>query len=284
MKRRHPGRTTLVLATVSALGCLATGATPAAAATPATAGTVVTGGTALNMRAGATSSSALVLPIPNGNRVGIACQALGQTVTGTVRTTRVWDRLTNGYYLSDAYIGRADARIPVCSAATVVQPVPAQPPAAEPPAVMGAWMLPVDAGLVSGYRTPARPTHDGVDLGAVRNTPIHAAADGTVIRVVCNVSTNDCDVDGSGSLRGCGWYAEIQHAAGLVTRYCHMVRRPSVTVGQVVAEGQIIGYVGTSGSSSGPHLHFEVHSSAPAIRANALDPIPFMRARGLLIR
>jgi murein DD-endopeptidase MepM/ murein hydrolase activator NlpD len=280
MKRRHPRRTTLLLVAASMLGWLGTGATPAVAATaPAAAGTVKTGGTPLNMRVGATSSSALVRPIPNGNRVGIACQALGQTVTGTVRTTRVWDRLTNGYYLSDAYIVRVNATIPVCSAATV-----AQPPTAQPPVAPGAWMLPVVAGLVSGYRTPARPTHDGVDLGATRNTPIRAAADGTVIRVVCNVSTNNCDVDGSSSLSGCGWYAEIQHAGGLVTRYCHMVRRPSVAVGQVVAEGQIIGYVGTSGSSSGPHLHFEVHSGAPAVRANALDPIPFMRARGLLIR
>jgi murein DD-endopeptidase MepM/ murein hydrolase activator NlpD len=63
-----------------------------------------------------------------------------------------------------------------------------------------------------------------------------------------------------------------------------MVRRPSVTVGQTVAKGKVIGYVGTSGSSSGPHLHFEVHSGAPATHANAMNPIPFMRARGLTIR
>jgi murein DD-endopeptidase MepM/ murein hydrolase activator NlpD len=273
MKLRHQRRITLLLA-AGVLGGASAGATPAAAAvTPVAAGTVKTGGTPLNMRLGVTSSSALLRAIPSGTRVGIACQALGQTVSGTVRTTRVWDRLTNGYYLSDAYIVRASATIPVCRAAAVVQP----------PARIGPWMLPVVAGLVSGYRTTGRPIHDGVDLGATRNTPIHAAAAGTVIRVVCNVSTDNCDVDGSSALRGCGWYAEIQHAGGLVTRYCHMVRRPSVTVGQIVAKAQIIGYVGTSGSSSGPHLHFEVHSAAPATRANAVDPIPFMRARGLII-
>jgi murein DD-endopeptidase MepM/ murein hydrolase activator NlpD len=276
MKRRHQRCTALVvLAAASVLGSLVTGAAPAAAAVaPVAAGTVKTGGTALNMRLGATSASTLVRAVPNGSRVGIACQVLGQTVTGTVRTTRVWDRLTNNYYISDAYIVRANVKIPTCSASSTV---------VEPPATSGPWMLPVTAGLVSGYRTPARPTHDGVDLGATRNTPIHAAAAGTVIRVVCNVSTNNCDVDGNRTLSGCGWYAEIQHAGGFVTRYCHLVRRPSVAVGQAVTKGQIIGYVGTSGSSSGPHLHFEVHGGAPATSTNALDPIPFMRARGLTI-
>jgi murein DD-endopeptidase MepM/ murein hydrolase activator NlpD len=275
MKRRHQRRTALlVLAAASMLGSLVTGTAPAVAAVaPVAAGTVKTGGTALNMRLGPTSASALVRAVPNGSRVGIACQVLGQTVTGTVRTTRVWDRLTNNYFISDAYIVRANVQIPACSMSAVV----------EPPATVGPWMLPVTAGLVSGYRTGERPTHDGVDLGATRNTPIHAAAAGTVVRVVCNVSTNNCDVDGNRTLSGCGWYAEIQHAGGFVTRYCHLVRRPSVAVGQVVTKGQVIGYVGTSGSSSGPHLHFEVHSSGPATRANALDPIPFMRARGLTI-
>jgi murein DD-endopeptidase MepM/ murein hydrolase activator NlpD len=163
--------------------------------------------------------------------------------------------------------------IPLCAAVVIVPP----------PAVVGSWMLPVNARLVSGFHTADRPTHDGVDLGAVRNTPIHAAAAGTVVRVVCNVSTNNCDVDGNRTLSGCGWYAEIQHVGGVVTRYCHMIRRPSVSVGQVVAKGQIIGYVGTSGSSSGPHLHFEVHTAAPATHANAYNPIIFMRARGLII-
>jgi murein DD-endopeptidase MepM/ murein hydrolase activator NlpD len=277
MKRRHQRRTTLtVLTAASLLGTIATGAAPAVAAVaPVAAGTVRTGGTPLNMRVGATSSSALVRGVPNGSRVGIACQVLGETVSGTVRATRVWDRLTNNYYVSDAYIVRANVKIPTCSTSAST---------GELPATVGAWMLPVSARMVSGYRTAARPTHDGVDLGAVRNTEIHAAAAGTVVRVVCNVSTNNCDVDGNRTLSGCGWYAEIQHAGGFVTRYCHMVRRPAVTVGQVVSKGQVIGYVGTSGSSSGPHLHFEVHSAAPATRANALDPIPFMRARGLTIR
>jgi murein DD-endopeptidase MepM/ murein hydrolase activator NlpD len=64
-----------------------------------------------------------------------------------------------------------------------------------------------------------------------------------------------------------------------------MLKHPSVQVGQRVRRGQILGEVGTSGDSSGPHLHFEVHLNAPPIvRANAVDPVEFMRARGYTIR
>jgi murein DD-endopeptidase MepM/ murein hydrolase activator NlpD len=104
-----------------------------------------------------------------------------------------------------------------------------------------------------------------------------------VIKVACNVSAGSCDVDGKLTLTGCGWYVEVRHPGPIVTRYCHMVRRPAVSSGQGVRRGTILGYVGSSGSSSGPHLHFEVHNGSPATRANAVDPIAFMRARGLHI-
>jgi murein DD-endopeptidase MepM/ murein hydrolase activator NlpD len=278
MKHRHQRRTALaVLATGSMLGTFLAGIAPAVAVTVAVAtpkaagvGTVKTGGTPLNMRSGASSGSTRTGTVANGGRVSIVCQVVGGHVNGTVRATRIWHRLPNNSFVSDGYIVRASYRIPVCAA-----------PLVEPRATTGSWMLPVAAGLVSAYRTVERPAHDGVDLGAARNTPIHATAAGTVIRIVCNVSTNNCDVDGNSKLSGCGWYVEIQHARAVVTRYCHLVRRPSVTVGQVVGKGHVIGYVGTSGSSSGPHLHFEIHSAAPAMKANALNPIPFMRAHGL---
>jgi len=276
MKRRHQRRTTLaVLTAASLLGSGLSGAAPAVAAPRAAGvGTVKTGGTPLNMRSGPSSGSARTGTVALGGRVSIVCQVVGEHVNGTVRATRLWDRLTNNSFVSDGYIVRAPYKIPVCSTTSAV---------VKPPATVGSWTLPVTASLVSGFRTATRPTHDGVDLGAARNTPIHATAAGTVIRVVCNVSTNNCDVDGNRTLSGCGWYAEIQHAQGFVTRYCHMIRRPSVAVGQVVAKGKVIGYVGTSGSSSGPHLHFEIHSAAPATKANALNPVPFFRARGLYL-
>jgi murein DD-endopeptidase MepM/ murein hydrolase activator NlpD len=271
----NPGplrRTTLAVIVMIAAGLVINPAPAAARAAAAPAagrvagiGFARTGGTALNMRRSPASSSARLGSVANGGKVWIMCQVVAEHVTGTVRATRIWDRLANNTWVSDAYVARAYFRIPVCGGA-------------------GAWTRPVSAGVISGFRTAARPVHDGVDLGAVRFTRIHAAAAGRVIRVVCNVSTNNCDVDGSPRLRGCGWYVEIRHAGSIVTRYCHMVRRPAVSVGQAVARGQIIGYVGSSGSSSGPHLHFEVHTGAPpATRANAVNPIWFMRARGIVL-
>jgi murein DD-endopeptidase MepM/ murein hydrolase activator NlpD len=273
MKRRHQRRTILaVLASLSLLGSsLAINATPAAAMPKiAGVGKVTTGGTPLNARSGPSSANAKTGEIRNGTYISIVCQVIGQHVDGNVRATRIWDMLPNYSFVADAYISRRYFKIPVCD------------PATTGPTAKGAWMLPVTAGLVSGFRTASRPAHDGVDLAAARNTPIHAAAAGTVIRVTCNTPSNNCDVDGGIGVGGCGWYVEVQHPGNIVTRYCHMVRRPSVTVGQVVAKGAVLGYVGMSGNASGPHLHFEVHTYAPpATHANAVNPIYFMRARGL---
>jgi murein DD-endopeptidase MepM/ murein hydrolase activator NlpD len=281
MKRRHQRRTAItVLAAASILSsCLSivTTTAPAAAAaqtsTVAGTGTAKTGGTPLSMRQSPSSTSAKVGSVVNGGKVWIMCQVIAEHVDGTVRSTRIWDRLANNSWVADAYIVRAYYKIPVCSSSTTL-----------PPTANG-WTLPVSAGLVSGFRTETRPGHDGVDLGAARNTPIRAAAGGKVVRVVCNVSRGSCDSDGNRSLSGCGWYAEIQHAGNVVTRYCHMVRRPAVSLGETVSRGQVIGYVGTSGSSSGPHLHFEVHTNAPpATHANAVNPVWFLRARGLTLQ
>jgi len=140
------------------------------------------------------------------------------------------------------------------------------------------WALPAPGPVVSGWRTPDRPTHAGVDIGAPRGTTIRAAGAGTVVTVRCNVSEGTCATEGSPSVKGCGYYVDIDHGQGVTTRYCHQLRRPSVQVGQSVAAGQPIGLVGSSGNSSGPHLHFEV-------RINGVDtnPVPFLAARGVRI-
>lgn len=163
----------------------------------------------------------------------------------------------------------------------------------------GAWVSPVRAAIVSEFHTAERPDHHGVDLGAGRGTPIVAASSGVVLTVICNIGGSNyapayrpspCDVDGSPNTGGCGWMVEIKSAdllskSDVVTRSCHLLRMPSVHVGQIVRAGEVIGVVGTSGNSSGPHLHFEVHIVGGGIASpgNAVSPTDFYRARGLVL-
>jgi len=149
------------------------------------------------------------------------------------------------------------------------------------------WAMPVNGPVVSGFRTPQRPGHDGIDIAAPRGTTIAAAAAGTVTLIRCNASLDgqphSCDTDGSPVVRGCGWYTEILHPGNITTRYCHQLIRPPVEVGQQVTAGQPIGVVGTSGHSSGPHLHLEIHTGNPATEANAIDPVSFLRSVGVAL-
>ena len=145
------------------------------------------------------------------------------------------------------------------------------------------WTIPLKAVVGSGFRTPSRPTHQGVDLIVGRYTPIGAAASGTVSVVKCDEDHSGrrtCNVDGYPGKGGCGWMVEIVHAGNVMTRYCHMVQRPFVRVGQQVTAGQILGKVGTSGNSSGPHLHFEVHLNNDRSSRGAINPVPFMQQHG----
>ncbi|HLT11878.1 MAG TPA: peptidoglycan DD-metalloendopeptidase family protein, partial [Micromonosporaceae bacterium] len=70
------------------------------------------------------------------------------------------------------------------------------------------------------------------------------------------------------------------HAANVITRYCHLRERPYVTAGQYVGPGEVVGVSGSSGHSSGPHLHFEVHLDADPSRLGAVDPVAFMHQVG----
>ena len=145
------------------------------------------------------------------------------------------------------------------------------------------WTIPVKGTVGSGFRTPARPNHQGVDIIIGRYSPIHAAASGVVSVVKCDEDHRgrlDCNHDGYPGKGGCGWMVEIQHAGDVMTRYCHMVQRPFVKVGQQVSAGEVIGRVGTSGNSSGPHLHFEVHLNNDRSSQGAIDPVPFMDKAG----
>ncbi|MET7396223.1 peptidoglycan DD-metalloendopeptidase family protein [Dactylosporangium sp. NPDC005572] len=254
----------------------------ATAAPASVAGTVASGGTPLKARSAPAHGAALIGAFANGTALTLACQVRGENITGAVRTTPMWNRLPSGAYVSDAYVRRG-ATPPPCAAAPPAAAPVAAAPAAAPPAATGRWVSPLPGFTARpGFRTPSNPKHLGVDIMSFTGTPIRAASAGTVVAVVCNIEAGySCDRPGGASVGGCGWYVKLQHAGRVATLYCHMVRRPIVRPGQKVAAGQIIGYVGSSGNSSAPHLHFEVHLNAPPTGPyNAVDPLPFMRAHG----
>ncbi|HET8970881.1 MAG TPA: M23 family metallopeptidase [Candidatus Nanopelagicales bacterium] len=111
------------------------------------------------------------------------------------------------------------------------------------------WPIP-GAGTSGGVGWRVHPVygykscHTGVDIRGWSGTPIHAAAAGTVLSVI-----------NGGAY---GLHTVISHAGGLATMYAHQ-SRTAVRAGQQVGAGQVIGYVGSSGWATGPHLHFEVH-------------------------
>ena len=93
--------------------------------------------------------------------------------------------------------------------------------------------------------------HYGVDLSAPQGTPIYASRGGQVTTTAYEAG-------------GAGYYVSINHLDGFATRYLHMTHY-IVSPGQYVAAGQVIGYCGSTGGSTGPHLHFSVYYNGTAV-------------------
>ena len=132
------------------------------------------------------------------------------------------------------------------------------------------FVRPVRGGFkTSGFRPPNRPTHNGVDIGADRGTPIHAVAAGTVTFVV-----NNCEEGFPNCGGGFGNVIYIDHPAlGLSTIYAHL-QTAEVSRGDRVARGQRIGTMGSTGNSTGPHLHLEVRrDNMPLDPEDFINPI-----------
>ncbi|MBU2342473.1 MAG: M23 family metallopeptidase [Alphaproteobacteria bacterium] len=117
-------------------------------------------------------------------------------------------------------------------------------------------VAPVPGPMSSSYGMRRHPIlgyrrmHSGVDFRARHGTPIVAVTDGRVT--------------GAGRMGGCGNAVRLRHGGNLDTRYCHM-SRIAVQNGQSVRRGQVIGYVGSTGLSTGPHLHYEMYRGGRAI-------------------
>ena len=144
---------------------------------------------------------------------------------------------------------------------------------------------PIDgARLTSGFGSRMHPIlgysafHKGVDFGAPSGTPIQAAGDGVV--------------EMSGWFGGYGNYVRLKHNGEYSTAYAHLSRyAPGIKEGARVKQGQIVGYVGTTGRSTGAHLHYEVLRRGAQInpmgvkfptgrKLDGIELVAFKRIRG----
>ncbi|NJM76211.1 MAG: M23 family metallopeptidase [Acaryochloridaceae cyanobacterium RU_4_10] len=128
----------------------------------------------------------------------------------------------------------------------------------------GKLTYPVNGSITSPFGWRIHPIHgdsrfhSGVDFGVDMGTPIQAADGGKVTFA----GWDD---------RGCGKTTIIQHGGGMTTTYCHQ-STINVAVGQAVSKGQMIGKVGSTGDSTGPHLHFGVKKNGQPV-----DPMSYLK-------
>lgn len=143
---------------------------------------------------------------------------------------------------------------PFATDVTTSAPVPVAVPSRSP---LEMSRLSSNYGMRTHPILGRRKRHHGVDLSAPTGTPVFATADGAVARA-----------DRS---RTYGLVIYLDHGADLQTRYAHLSRMV-VADGEEVRKGDLIGYVGSTGRSTGPHLHYEVRVDGVAV-----NPIPYMK-------
>jgi murein DD-endopeptidase MepM/ murein hydrolase activator NlpD len=132
---------------------------------------------------------------------------------------------------------------------------PSTAPADSSPSASG-FIWPVSGPVTSGYGYRWGRLHEGIDIAVPSGTAVHASASGTVIV--------------AGWVGGYGNLVVVDHGGGIATAYGHNTS-VAVGVGQAVAQGQVIAYSGSTGHSTGPHVHFEVR-----INGGAVDPLGYL--------
>jgi murein DD-endopeptidase MepM/ murein hydrolase activator NlpD len=125
----------------------------------------------------------------------------------------------------------------------------------------GGMVRPTNGRVTSSYGMRRHPIlgykrmHSGIDFGGGYGAPIHAVSDGVVTI--------------AGRTGGFGNYVKLNHGGGLGTGYGHM-SRIAVRAGQHVSRGQVLGYIGSSGLSTGPHLHYELYRNGHAVNPTSV--------------
>jgi murein DD-endopeptidase MepM/ murein hydrolase activator NlpD len=150
--------------------------------------------------------------------------------------------------------------------ASLSGPTPAASPSrtTSQPRPPAAWVHPMPGAEVTSCFGPRwGRLHAGIDLALPANTPVRSVGAGTV--------------ESAGWIQsGYGISVLIDHGNGYLTHYGHL-NRATVAAGETVTAGELIGEEGSTGHSTGPHLHFEVHQG----QWNQIDPAPWMQARGV---
>lgn len=168
------------------------------------------------------------------------------------------------------YQAGVEARAAAARAAAAAAAAAARAAAAAQAGQVGTqgWAVPVRGGITSPFGARPAPCagcttyHEGDDIGAACNTPIHAAHAGTVTY--------------AGWYGGYGNFILLDNGGGIGTAYGHNINGGIVvSVGQRVTAGQVIGHVGSTGNSTGCHLHFEVRQNGVQI-----NPVPWMAQHG----
>lgn len=151
--------------------------------------------------------------------------------------------------------------LPALSAVDRYLPKPIDEAIPPPSTSTAAYIWPAKGVLTSGYGWRWGRMHKGIDVANSTGTPIYASADGVVVKAGWNNG-------------GYGNLVDIRHADGSMTRYGHN-SRIFVQVGQQVKQGETIAAMGSTGFSTGPHTHFEIHPPGKG----AVNPIALLASR-----
>lgn len=214
--------------------------------------------------AASVSGSSVVLAARRGEGVmAITARACGSSA--------VWRSVAgaNGI-VGPSYLVRLGQRITVtCSTGAAPRKVPGGSTPAKSTTSANSWRLPLASFRLSSCYGPRwGTTHRGLDLAAAHGSTVRAVHAGVVARA-------------GWIWGGYGISVVIRHGDGTWSHYAHLSRE-SVSVGQRVGADQAIGRVGSTGDSTGPHLHLEIARSA-GVLGSQINPAPFLRARGVRI-
>jgi len=185
-------------------------------------------------------------------------------------------KIKNPNLIYPGQVLKVDVRVTAPPPATPAAPAPAKAAPPQAPRASG-YVLPVQGrigdGLMigsGGSMSRSAGGHSGLDIVAPAGTAVVSAAAGTVV-----------GIGGAGAAYGN--HVIIKHAEGVYTLYAHLAG-DTVSLGQAVSAGQRIGYVGSTGNSSGPHLHFEVRSQPTSFSPGVFsNPAVWLRSHGVTV-